>query len=77
MMQQKSYIPTALGQANKNPAFNKEKRCSKDYYKTISILPHLSNFLKICFAKCLIIWIIFYPNTSAVSEKNKTYNIAF
>ena len=47
MMQQKSYIPTALEQANKNPAFNKEKRCSKDYYKTISILPHLSNFLKI------------------------------
>ena len=30
-----------------------------------------------CFVKCLIIWITFYPNTRAFSEKNTTHNITF
>ena len=29
------------------------------------------------FAKCLIIWILFYPNTRAISEKDTTNNIVF
>ena len=31
----------------------------------------------VCFVKYLIIWITFYPNTSAVSEKDTTHNTHF
>ena len=50
------------------------KRLLQNHKYTTTFVKFFEN---ICFAKCLIIWIIFYPNTSAVSEKNKTYNIAF
>ena len=74
----KSYFPTALKQANITPVFKTGEKYSKDNYRPTGILSNVSKKLKnLCFVKYLIIWISFYPNTSAVSEKNTTRNIAF
>ena len=74
----KSYFPTALKQANITPVFKTGERYSEGNYRPISILPNVSNiFEKLMFCQMSHYMDNFYPNTSAVSEKYATHNIAF